>query len=172
MIHKISKKQNNSKMCFVCGIHNEAGLNARFYETEGNEIVAMIKPCHEHQGYPGRMHGGIASTILDETIGRAISIGVNENIWGVTLELTVKYKKPVPLDDDIRIVARVVKDNGRSYIGAGEIILPNGDIAVSAEGKYLKMPLDKITHGDFADTDWFLLEHENDPKQIKIPKKS
>jgi len=171
MIHNISKKQHNSKMCFVCGIHNEAGLNARFYEIEGNEVVAMIKPCTEHQGYPGRMHGGIASTILDETIGRAISIGVNENIWGVTLELNIKYKKPVPLDADIKIVARVVQDNGRSYIGSGEIILPNGDIAVSAEGKYLKLALDKITTGDFADTDWFLLNEENDPKQIEIPEK-
>jgi uncharacterized protein (TIGR00369 family) len=171
MIHNISKKQNNSKMCFVCGIHNEAGLNARFYEINDNEIVALIKPCAHHQGYPGRMHGGIASTILDETIGRAISIGVNENIWGVTLELTVKYKKPVPLDDEIKIVARVVQDNGRSYIGSGEIILPNGDVAVSAEGKYLKLALDKITNGDFADTDWFLLEHENDPKQIRIQRK-
>lgn len=170
MIHNISKKQHNSKMCFVCGIHNEAGLNARFYEINGNEIVALIKPCEHHQGYPGRMHGGIASTILDETIGRAISIGINDNIWGVTLELTVKYKKPVPLTDEIRVVARVVQDNGRSYIGSGEIILPNGDIAVSAEGRYLKLAIDKITTGDFSDTDWFLLD-EDDPKQVEIPKK-
>jgi len=48
---------------------------------------------------------------------------------------------------------------------------PNGDIAVSSKGKYLKLAIGKITQGDFTGTDWFLLEGENDPKQIKIPEK-
>jgi acyl-coenzyme A thioesterase PaaI-like protein len=55
-------------MCFVCGQKNDFGLHATFYETQNNELAALITPSDQHQGYPGRMHGGIATTILDETI--------------------------------------------------------------------------------------------------------
>jgi len=30
------------------------------------------------------------------------------------------------------------------FEGTGEIVLPNGDVAVTAFGKYMKMPLGKI----------------------------
>jgi hypothetical protein len=83
--HRVLKKQHISKMCFVCGVKNDFGLHANFYETDKNELVAVIIPSEQHQGYPGRMHGGIAATILDETIARSICNGKDEQIWGVTL---------------------------------------------------------------------------------------
>ena len=43
MIYKVLKKQNNSAMCFVCGIHNNAGLNTTYYEIEGNQLVGVFK---------------------------------------------------------------------------------------------------------------------------------
>ena len=35
---KVTRKQISSNSCFICGIHNKAGLNIRFYETENNEV--------------------------------------------------------------------------------------------------------------------------------------
>ena len=95
MRHNITGKQHNSKQCFICGLKNSSGLKASFFETEGNELIAKFTPHEDHQSYPGRLHGGIASAILDETIGRAISIGAAEQIWGITVELSVQFKKPV-----------------------------------------------------------------------------
>lgn len=95
MKHKISGKQPNSKMCFVCGLKNPFGLKASFYETSTKELIALFKPSEFHQGYPGRLHGGIASAILDETIGRAIMINHENEVWGVTLEFTAKYRKQI-----------------------------------------------------------------------------
>ena len=92
MEHKVKKKQQNSKTCLVCGLKNEFGLKASFYELENDELVAVFRPLDEHQSYPGRMHGGIAGAILDETIGRAIMIR-DENLFGVTVELNLKYIK-------------------------------------------------------------------------------
>lgn len=68
--NKVTKKQHNSKMCFVCGLKNVAGLKASFYETEDGALVATFTPAAVHQSYPGRLHGGIASTILDTAPGR------------------------------------------------------------------------------------------------------
>jgi uncharacterized protein (TIGR00369 family) len=167
--HKVLKKQHISKMCFVCGEKNDFGLHARFYETDDNQLVAIITPSEQHQGYPGRMHGGIAATILDETIARSICAGKDEQLWGVTLEFKTKFRKPVPLGQELKIVARVTSEGNRSFEGSAEIILPNGETAVSAEGKYIKLNIEKITSDMSGDEDWFYVEDPDDPKEIEFP---
>lgn len=144
MKHKVTRKQYNSRMCFVCGLQNASSLKTSFYELENGEIIAFFRPTSEHQSYPGRLHGGVAAAILDETIGRAINI-THEDVWGVTVELNLKYKKPVPLDKELRVIGRITRDTSRLFEGTGEILLSNGEVAVTAAGKYLKMPIDKIT---------------------------
>jgi uncharacterized protein (TIGR00369 family) len=167
--HKILKKQHNSKMCFVCGEKNDFGLRAKFYETDDNQLVALINPSEQHQGYPGRMHGGIAATILDETIARSICNGKNEQIWGVTLELKTKFRKPIPLGQELKIVGRVTSEGTRAFEGTAEIVLPDGEIAVSAEGKYLKVTIDRITNDRFIKNEWFLADGPDDPTEIDLP---
>lgn len=170
MKQKILRKQHISKMCFVCGERNDFGLHASFYETENNELIAIIKPSDQHQGYPGRMHGGIAATILDETIARSINVGRNEQAWGLTLELKTKFRKPIPLEEELKIVGRVTSEGSRSFEGTGEILLANGDVAVSAEGKYLKADINRIA-GDasFSENDWFIAGSPDDPDEINLP---
>ena len=60
--------------------------------------MAVFTARDEHQSYPGRLHGGISATVLDETIGRAILIRSQGEVWGVTVEFTMRFKKPVPTD--------------------------------------------------------------------------
>lgn len=153
MSSRVLAAQNISRMCMVCGTENGAGLHARFYELEDGEIAGVFTPRDEHQGYPGRLHGGLASTILDETIGRAVSIG-DPNAWGVTLELTVRFRKPVPLGEEIVARGRIVKDSARIFEGTGEILAEDGSVAVEARGRYLRLPIDKIAEGDF-ESQWF-----------------
>ncbi|NCA76840.1 MAG: PaaI family thioesterase [Alphaproteobacteria bacterium] len=169
MKRSVTKKQYNSRMCFVCGLENNFGLHASFYETDSNELVAIVTPSEQHQSYPGRMHGGLAATILDETIGRAIANGKEDQVWGVTLELTTKYRKPIPLGVELRIVGRVSRDDHRFFEGSGEILLPDGSVAVSAAGKYMKVPIDKITSSPMDAGDWFLIGNPDDPREIEIP---
>lgn len=144
MRYKVLKKQNVSSHCVVCGVDNELSLKANFYELENNELVAICDTKEWHQSYPGRMHGGMSAAILDETIGRAITI-LDGEIWGVTVSLDIRYKKPIPTDTTIKVVGRITKENRKLFEGTGEIILPNGEIAVTAKGKYMKMPVEKIT---------------------------
>jgi len=168
MIHHIVGKQHNSKLCFVCGLKNKFGIQAHFYVTENQELVALFTPVEEHQSYPGRLHGGIASAILDETIGRAILNHYEEEMWGVTIDLNVKFKKPVPLNEELKVVGRITSENSRMFEGTGEIVLQNGDVAVTAWGKYMKVPIKKITDFDLEENEWKIVELEKDPKQIEI----
>jgi uncharacterized protein (TIGR00369 family) len=161
MTRRVVAAQNVSSMCVVCGRDNPWSLKARFLELEGGLLLAVFTPLAEHQGYPGRLHGGIASTLLDETIGRAINV-VNHDQWGVTVELTVRFRKPVPLDREVRALARITRDASRLFEGRGEIVLEDGSVAVEASGKYLKMPIDRIAGGDFT-AQWFVDSREPPP---------
>jgi uncharacterized protein (TIGR00369 family) len=154
LTRKVRGAQNVSRMCLVCGVENTAGFKARFFELEGGELAGVFRPREEHQGYPGRLHGGLASAILDETIGRAINIA-DTQVWGVTVEFTVRYRKPVPLDREVRAVGRITRDSSRVFEGTGEILLEDGTVAVEARGKYVKMPIEGIVDADFSQDQWF-----------------
>ena len=166
--HKILFKQQNSKMCMVCGLENKLALQARFYGLDNGELVALFTPKEEHQSYPGRMHGGIAATILDETIGRAVMTPENQ-IWGVTIDFSIKLRKPIPLDEELRVVGRISSETGRKFEGTGEILLANGDVAVEGYGKYLKLPIEKIADFGHSPDEWFILDENCDPDTIALP---
>ena len=154
-------KQPNSFHCFICGVKNVAGVHVAFYETVDAagkpEILARFTGRTIHQGYPGRMHGGVATGIMDETIGRAINMGadgIRPNTWGVTVEITMRFHQPAPLDVELTARGRVTRDSRRLFEGSGELYLPDGTVAVSAVGKYIKMPLDEISDADPEALGW------------------
>ncbi|MDT8440513.1 MAG: PaaI family thioesterase [Desulfuromonadales bacterium] len=166
MQHNIIQSQFISKNCLVCGVDNAFGLKTRFFETANGELVAVFSTMKEHQSYPGMTHGGISATILDETIGRAIMLTCPQT-FGVTLELTVRYRKPVPLGEELKAVGRIVSDNGRIFEGSGELYLPDGEVAATATGKYMKRRLDQITDAEFTSRQWFA-DPQPVPEQITI----
>ena len=167
MRHRVMAKQQNSQMCLVCGTENKFGLQASFYELENSDLLAIFMPREEHQSYPGRLHGGIATAILDETIGRAM-MNTDQNFWGVTIEVTTRFRKPVPLEDEIRVVGRITKETSRYIEGTGEILLKDGRVAVEGRGKYLKVPLDKITDSEFDETEWKVIPSDDDPEYVEL----
>ena len=165
---KISKRQYNSKNCFICGLDNEMGLKTRFYETEDQELIAVCTPKPEHQSYPNRLHGGVSAAILDETIGRAICARYGDMVWGVTMELNLKYRKPLPYGVELEAIGRITEDRGRLFRGTGEIYLPDGEVAVTAEGLYMKRRIDQIADEDFVGNEWGFAANEEIPATIDL----
>lgn len=155
-------------MCLVCGLKNPYGLKASFYELENNELVALVTPTEVHQSYPGRLHGGVTTAMLDETIGRAILARHEEVQWGVTVEFTTAFKKPIPLNEELRVVGRIVSETSRFFEGTGEIILANGEIAATGSGKYLRLPLEKIADFNAEEQEWRVSHSHADPETINL----
>lgn len=166
MKHQIVGAQHISKNCMVCGVENNFGLKSKFYETDNNELIALFTPQAFHQSYPDITHGGITATILDEAVGRAIMIHTDADTFGVTIELNVKYKKPVPYGVELKVVSRITNDRGRIFEGSGELYLPDGTVAATAEGKYMKRNLGQITTEDFSEEEWF--SPEAYPSEIEV----
>lgn len=166
MKHKIMDKKHNSNNCMVCGIKNEFSLGARFYELDNKELACTFETKEFHQSYPGRLHGGIAAAILDETVGRAID-NLEPGTWAVTVELNVKYKKPIPINANLKAIGRITSNSRKIFEAEGEIILPDGTTAATCWGKYLKMTDKVMAEEAFSENEWFVLD-ETDPVEMEI----
>jgi acyl-coenzyme A thioesterase PaaI-like protein len=153
--HKVKAAQNISRMCFLCGVDNKLGLHGRFFMLENGDLVGVFTPRQEHQGYPGRLHGGIIAALLDETIGRAVNTA-QEDTWGVTVKFSMRLRQPVPLDREVKVVGRITRDSARVYEGTGELLLDDGTVAAEGEGTYVKLAVDEITAAEFSQTEWFV----------------
>jgi len=136
----LGKRQPGSRHCFVCGRENPIGLKVSFFQR-GDQVVTHFTPGPEHQGYPDRMHGGIAGTLLDETIGRA---GFIHGYWTFTAKFEVKYRKPIPLGQQITVVGEVTRDRGRMVEARGQILLADGTVAVEGSGLYVKLKPEEL----------------------------
>jgi uncharacterized protein (TIGR00369 family) len=168
MKKKVIRKQNNSSRCFICGVANDKGLHTEFYELEDGTLAATAVAQSFHQSYPGRVHGGVSTALLDETIGRAINITEPET-WGVTVEINVRYKKPVPYDVPLLITGKITENRSRLFSGEGRIILPDGTTAVTATAKYMKLKLKDISEFDGVTDIWEELPRAGDPTELEIP---
>lgn len=150
-------KQPNSRMCFICGVKNIAGVHVRFYEQEDGSVLARFTGRDVHQGYPGRFHGGVLAGIMDETLGRAIRIGHGDAVWGVTAELTIRYRQPVPLDEELTARGRITAERSRLFEAEGQLFLADGTVAVEASGKFVKLPPEVLSEFDPEAEEWRVL---------------
>lgn len=168
MHHEVKRKQPNCKMCLVCGLKNPFSLKGAFYELDNDELLCVFTPRDEHQSYPDRLHGGIAASMLDETIGRAIMIRYDEEVWGVTVEFTIRYRRPICLNRPLRATGRITAETGRFFEGTGEILLEDGKVAAEGWGKYIKLPLDRIADFDREEQEWRVVEAEGEPSGFDL----
>jgi uncharacterized protein (TIGR00369 family) len=166
MKRRIINKQNNSSGCVVCGDRNKFSLGTRFFDLETGEVAAIFHTEEWHQGYPGRVHGGMSAAVLDETIGRAIC-AVEPETWGVTIELDLKYRKPVPTGAELTAVGRMTRNARKVFEGSGELLLPDGTVAVEARGKYFKVAISDIVTDEFLAGEWYKIEEEGEPSEIE-----
>ncbi len=116
--------------CFACGKKNPYGLKLDIKTSDDGRSEVEFVPAREYQGYGGILHGGIAATLLDELMVYA-AFGLGKPV--VTVKLTVKYRKPVPVGRRIRVEAEVVNVSGRKVQARGRITDMEGNILVEGE---------------------------------------
>lgn len=150
------KKQPTSRMCFVCGESNPAGVRVRFYEQADGSVLSRFCGTDEHQGYPGRMHGGVITAILDETMARANMSAAGETALGITVTLTLRFCKPVPLETGLTAVARITREWPRMFEATAELHLPDGEVAAEASGRYVKVDLAGMPDFDMQREEWYV----------------
>lgn len=146
------QNQPGSALCFVCGTKNPRGLGIVF-QDDGERVFAEFTPSVDLQSWPGVLHGGIISTVLDETIGRVAFL---HDRWVQTAKLEVRFTKPAPLGVALRAEARLDRNHRRLMEMSGAMTnAATGEIVATATGTFVPLPdhardaLAKQLGGDF-----------------------
>jgi len=112
--------------CFVCSPGHAHGLRLRFHHT-GDGVVCFTTISASFCGFDGMVHGGIISTLMDETA--AYALFARHGKLGVTRELTTRFLKPVATGTRLKVVGRVESFTPPSaevsmaiYDAAGEVL--------------------------------------------------
>ena len=147
------KLQPNSLHCFVCGLANHNGLQLRFYETGPGEVTADYTVPDHFQGYPGVVHGGIVTAMLDEVTGRAHMHG-EQTRFMFTAKLEIRFRKNVPVGEPLRVVGQVEKSKSRMASSTGKIYGPDGDLLAEAKALLINIPEDAIKDVDLEALGW------------------
>lgn len=124
-------EEENGYNCFACAPHNPSGLKMEFFE-DGDDIVCFWKPTTNYQGWINTLHGGIQATLIDETSGWLISRKFQTS--GMTTNLSIKYRKPIPINDDTVIEIRAKqKEVKRTFVFMNTTISIDGEVYTEAE---------------------------------------
>jgi uncharacterized protein (TIGR00369 family) len=122
---------------FACGQLNPGGLHLDF-EVSRDRAEARYTAPQRHQGYDGLLHGGVVTALLDEAMGWAI---FHQGIWGVTVKISVAFRRPVPIGEDLRVVGEIARDRGRVIETHGTVARAvDGAVLAEGEASFLRMP--------------------------------
>jgi uncharacterized protein (TIGR00369 family) len=119
--------------CFACGKDNPIGLKLQFRHEEG---IAQAEFCasDEFEGYPGIIHGGIISTLLDEAMAKAI---LHMGKKAVTAQLSTKLRKALTTGAKVTVLGWITLAKSRTISTEAKIVGSNGEVIASAEAVFI-----------------------------------
>ena len=124
--------------CWGCG---DAPGGIRLPQPPGEglgEYEAWFNFDERHQGGPGLVHGGLVAAALDEACGLLVT-------WyrfpSVTVRIFVRYRRPVPINTELLVRAKLTGERGRR-LHADTHITDGTDVLAEARGAFLHVPLE------------------------------
>ncbi|HBT46873.1 MAG TPA: thioesterase [Peptococcaceae bacterium] len=121
-------------LCFGCSPDNPLGLHLEFFAREDGCVGTRFTPGVFHQGYPGILHGGLVTTILDELMANHLA---RMGYWAVTARLEVRFRKPLPIGQELTFFSRLVKKRPPLFQLEAWAELPTGEVAAEARAEMM-----------------------------------
>src|SRR5713101_7879213 len=127
--------------CFGCGPANEQGLRIKSF-VSGDEIVGQWRPQPHHLAFEGILNGGICGALLDchsnwtAAYHLMKKAGTDTPPSTVTSEFHVKLKRTTPMDQALRLRARVVESAENTAVVEAEIVA-NGKLTATCRGTFV-----------------------------------
>jgi acyl-coenzyme A thioesterase PaaI-like protein len=124
--------------CWGCGSAPD-GIRLRQPQSEGlTEYEAWFSFDERHQAGPGLVHGGLVAAALDEACGL---LAAWYRFPAVTARIFVRYRRPVAINTELLLRARLVNERGRRLHVDGELV-DGSDVLAEARAAFLHVPLE------------------------------
>lgn len=87
--------------------------------VEDGVVVGRARFGIAYEGPPGCVHGGFIAAAFDEVLGLTQTLSGKA---GMTGTLTIRYRRPTPLNADLRFEGRVDSVSGRKVLTSGRLL--------------------------------------------------
>ncbi|MEU9389940.1 PaaI family thioesterase [Streptomyces sp. NPDC048324] len=100
-----------------------ATLGMDLEEVDHGHAVFSLEPGEEHYNPIGSVHGGIYATMLDSAAGCAVQSTLPQGMGYTSLDLTVKFLRPVTVDTGkVRAVGSVLNSGRRTALAEARLL--------------------------------------------------
>ena len=120
--------------CVVCGANHLSGLQLEFTLLEDGSVQATFECCEALQGYPGLLHGGVISALLDGAMTNCLFANGQQ---GVTGELKVRFRHPVVINRAAIVQAWIDRPTPPFHVLQAELIQDEW-LKAKATGKFMQ----------------------------------
>jgi acyl-coenzyme A thioesterase PaaI-like protein len=119
--------------CISCSPTHSTGLHLGFSVREDGGVEAAF-PCGEiYQGYPGLLHGGITSMLLDAAMANCL---FSHGKAALTSRLIVRFLLPVVLGDRAEVRAWLKDCSPPLFVLEAELT-QNGRVMAAGAAKFI-----------------------------------
>jgi acyl-coenzyme A thioesterase PaaI-like protein len=135
---KLEPKETNR--CFGCGGANPAGMKLAFeLDLDARRARGAFTIGANYAGGGGFVHGGIIAVVLDEAMAKLSKLTDEK---AVTAEMSIEYRKPIPVDQPIVVEGWQEEEKGRNRLRVAEIRDPQGNLLVRGKGRFVVVQQD------------------------------
>jgi acyl-coenzyme A thioesterase PaaI-like protein len=123
-------------LCFGCRDLGRCRLGLTGERLLGDGTVEIDLRCpRDQEGGPAVAHGGWTAAVMDEALGH---LPILNGQFAVTAELSIRYRRPVPVERPLRARSWVDRREGSRWYLSGELLLaPGGSVLAEASGVFV-----------------------------------
>lgn len=129
--------------CIVCGAANERGLRLDFALAKDGRVQATFYCDTAYEGFPGVLHGGTVSLLLDGAMTNCLFAHGHNAVTG---ELKIRFLHPVITDRGATVRAWIERTSPPYHLLKAEVI-QDEEVKARAIGKFVNRPHFETNNG-------------------------
>ncbi|WP_327312422.1 PaaI family thioesterase [Streptomyces sp. NBC_01235] len=111
-------------------------------EVEPGRAVFSLTPGEQHYNPIGSVHGGIFATLLDSAAGCAVQSILPQGMAYTSLDLTVKFLRPITVDTGpVRAIGTVVNKGRQTALAQAQLVDAKDRLLAHATSSCMLFPV-------------------------------
>jgi acyl-coenzyme A thioesterase PaaI-like protein len=123
--------------CVVCNSSPETGFGLDYVWSENGGIEAVFDCPERYEGYPGLLHGGVISSLLDGAMTNCLFA---HGVVALTAKLNVRFRHPVALATPLVVRARLTRSQPPLHF-VESLVEQDGKVKAQALGTFMERPV-------------------------------
>jgi uncharacterized protein (TIGR00369 family) len=112
----------------------------RCLQAEDGAVVFFARAEARHLNRSDNVHGGFTATVMDTVCSCAVRTKLPAGVGFVTIELNVKFLKPVPAEIDLTAKGQAINVSRRLGVAQGQLFDTKGSLCAHATATFMLLP--------------------------------